>query len=116
MDDFQTRLRRKAAEKRGKAEALSADRRQDEADLCKVEENIYSACADSYRGLACSFAGEELTERYLTLLGRMSGQWRASLEKAKAHDDVRRAVVEELKLKTLADVQDLFGGRADEGK
>ena len=60
--------------------------------------------------LGARISGEELSRRYETLLGKMSGQWRTSLENAEAHGDVKKRVIEELKLKTLGEIQAHFGG------
>ena len=92
----------------GKADItrLSAEDRRDDANFAKVRTNIYEICRTVTNALADRpGAGPDAV---MAQFERFRSAWSAALEKAKAHDDVGAAAVEEIKLKALEDVINHF--------
>lgn len=89
------------------AELAQSDRK-DEANMVKVQINIYGVCKTIYDAVCKTCAPENVNEVYLQKLEHLPDNWRASLEKARTHDDIGRIVVEELKLEAYADVKEKF--------
>lgn len=88
--------------------SLAASDRKDESNLVKIRINVYGICKSMY-GVFCS-RGENSRWRadFLQKLENMEQSWRSSYEKAKEHDDVKKAVIEEMKLQTLEEVKIKF--------
>ncbi|MBO4879392.1 MAG: hypothetical protein J5544_03960 [Clostridia bacterium] len=94
----------------GKAEiaALSADGRKDDADFAKVRTNIYDVCKTVSQALVNRpGAGVGAIK---VQFERFRSAWGAALDKAKQHDAVGAAAVEEIKLAALEDVIAHFEG------
>lgn len=91
-----------------KERALAQSDRKDEANLVKIQINIYGVCRTVYDAVCNTCAPENVQEIYLQKLERLPDNWKASLEKAKAHGDIEKVVVEELKLEALSDVKNRF--------
>lgn len=49
-----------------------------------------------------------MREDYLQRLEKLPENWRVSLEKAREHNDVEKAVIEEIKLQTLEEIKNKY--------
>jgi hypothetical protein len=88
----------------GKAEIarLEEDGCRDDADFAKVRTNIYEVCRTVTNALANRpGAGPEAIKKQFENFRTI---WGAALANAGKHDDARSIVIEEAKLKALADV------------
>ncbi len=88
----------------GKAEIarLEEDGCRDDADFAKVRTNIYEVCRTVTNALANRpGAGPEAVKKQFM---NFRTSWGAALDNARKHDDARNTVIEEAKLKALADV------------
>ena len=91
-----------------KERALAQSDRKDEADMVKIQINIYGICKTIYDVVCGTCAPEKVKEVYLQKLEDLPDNWKKSLEKAKAHEDIEKIVVEELKLEALFAVKKRF--------
>lgn len=87
---------------------LAQSDRKDEANMTKVQINIYGVCKTIYDAVCKTCVPEKVKEVYLQKLERLPDNWKASLEKARAHDDIEKIVVEELKLEAFENVKNKF--------
>lgn len=87
---------------------LAASDRKDEANLVKIRINVYGICKIYFETESKNKSGKELQEVYPQRLERLSEPWKISLEKAKEHEDTKKAVIEEIKLETLEDIKNHF--------
>ena len=88
----------------GKAEIarLEKDGCRDDADFAKVRTNIYEVCRTVTNALADRpGAGPEAVKKQFESFRTI---WGEALDNVRKHDDVRNIVIEETKLKALADV------------
>lgn len=85
-------------------EALIAASRKDEANFLKMKGNICDICRTLYSVSAKTRSGAELKAEYIRQLTRLPENWRISLEKARAHNDVEKVVIEEMKLEILEQI------------
>ena len=90
------------AQLRTKAEDLKRSGCIDEAALCQIELNINDVCRTIYNVCEKLAQGDAFTALYLEKLDRLPGGWKASKEAALAHADDCKAVIEDIKLTTLA--------------
>ena len=97
MEKFVTYLDQQAARLREESRKLAADHRRDEGDLTKICANVYGICKSVFQVLDSRKAKAKLTGLHDT--------WSKNLEAAREHDDVKQAVIEEIKLETLAEIQ-----------
>lgn len=82
---------------------LIAEERKDEANLCKVEANIYDIFSILYQTALKETekkAGEssQAEELFLQKAEIIPANWKNSYEAAKAHQDTQKILVEETKL------------------
>ena len=96
MEKFMTYLDEQAARLREKSSRLTADHRRDEGDLAKIRANVYGICKAVLQVLDSGKAKTKLTE--------LHSIWSKNLEMARAHNDVKQTVVEEIKLETLSEI------------
>ena len=96
MEKFMTYLDEQAARLREESSRLTADHRRDEGDLAKIRANVYGICKSVLQVLDRGKAKAKLTELHDT--------WSKTLEAAREHEDVKQAVIEEIKLETLAEI------------
>ena len=130
IDDTIEKLR--AEEKR-----LAEGHRKDEANLVRIKMNIYDVCKTIYgvcarmpakkemakeefrttgkwQGIArCGVVSElngsaDTVQLYLKKLDELPKNWKESLEKAKAHGDVEKQVIEETKINALESIRAKF--------
>lgn len=106
MDEFYRYLEARSAELREMAAALSASGRADEGNFAKVKANIYEVCATVCK---VHMNRPELGEKaFRAQLEKFRTLWGAEREKAAAHGDTQKQVIEELKLEALADAAAKF--------
>lgn len=96
MKDTIDYLNTREAWYREESARLASDERRDEGDLAKIRANVCGICKAVLQTLPADKAREKLHE-----LCRL---WGAAREKAMAHDDRQKAVIEEVKLKTLNEI------------
>ena len=89
-----------------KEQELIATERKDEANLQKIRANIYGICLTVVRVAAKENSGEELWTDYINRLDNISKSWVESYEKAKAHHDVEKILIEETKFQVLNEVKE----------
>lgn len=85
---------------------LIKDQRKDEANICKIESNIYDIFATLYqtaiRETEKKNGNEEMVEEmFLASANRIPENWKKSLELAKEHHDTTKILIEETKLKAV---------------
>lgn len=97
MEQFMAYLDEQAVRLREESRQLAADHRRDEGDLVKIRANVYGICKS-----VLQVQGREKAKVVLTGL---HDTWSKHLETAREHDDVKQAVIEEIKLETLAEVR-----------
>lgn len=87
---------------------LAASDRKDESNLVKVRINVYGICKSMYGVLSNRTENRGWKADFLQKMENMEQSWYSSYEKAKEHDDVKKAVIEEIKLQTLEEVKNKF--------
>lgn len=97
MKQFMAYLDSKADFYRQESRRLTADDRRDEGDLAKIRANVYGICKSVFQVLDHEKAKAKLTG--------LQSEWETSLAKACEHDDVKKALIEETKLETLAEIR-----------
>jgi len=108
METFTEYIESKKQELAVRESALKAEHRQDEANLTRISANIYDVCGTIYKVFHREKPKEDFESAYLNKLDELGKTWKASAERADAHGDVSGAVVGEIKLQTLRDVQEKF--------
>ncbi len=102
MKRFIDYLENRIAEGKAEIIALESAGRKDDANFTRIRTNIYDVCMTvsltlAYRpGAGISAVGTQL-ERFRT-------QWGAALEKARQHENINAAAVEETKLAVLQEI------------
>lgn len=81
---------------RQESRRLAAGGRGDEGDLAKIRANVYGICKSVFQTLG--------PERGKTRLTELKSTWETALFAAREHGDVKKAVIEEIKLETLAEI------------
>lgn len=93
LEDTTARLRQEEKE-------LADSHRKDEADLMKVRINVYGICKTIFGVLD--------SEGYKKKLVGLRTSWSEAWEQAKIHGDVKKAVIEEIKLQTLREIEENY--------
>ena len=96
-------LDERAERLRAESLRLVADDRKDEGDLAKIRANVYGICKSVYQVLD--------EERAWTKLGELRESWETARNAARGHDDLQKAVIESIKLDTLAEITELLENR-----
>lgn len=96
MKRFMAYLDEKADFYRQESRRLTADDRRDEGDLAKIRANVYGICKSVFSVLD--------PEKAQAKLMGLQSEWETSLAAARTHDDAQKAVIEEIKLETLAEI------------
>lgn len=113
MEQFIALLEEREKILQKKERALAESDRKDEANMVKIQMNIYGVCKTVFEVMERTHEAGAVKAAYLQKLEGFRDGWKASLDKAKSHDDVEKIVVEELKLEALADVKNTFLKMAD---
>ena len=102
MKEFLTYLDERAAFWTEEGRRLAADERRDESNFAKIRANVYGICK--------SVLQVQGSEKAKTILNGLQNTWSKNLELAREHDDVKQVVIEEIKLKTLTEIQSKLEG------
>lgn len=137
MEQFITFIDETIEKLRAEEKQLAESHRKDEANLVRIKMNIYDICKTVYgvcarnpvkkemgkeemqttgkwegiarAGVVQELRGNAATEQlYLQRLESLPKNWVESLEKAKAHGDVEKQVIEETKLNALEEIKAKF--------
>lgn len=108
MNEFITYIDQTVLELQEKEQELASTDRKDEANLIKVQINVYGICKTVYETLGKNGQNEEFTVDYLKRMNGIVSNWREAYEKAKKHNDVEKRVIEELKLQAFETVKKKF--------
>ena len=100
MEQFMAHLDERVEFMRQESRRLTADDRRDEGDLAKIQANVYGICKSVVQVLD--------RERAAAKLAGLKGEWETSLAAARTYGDTKRAVIEEIKLETLAKISAEF--------
>ncbi len=84
---------------------LAATDRKDESNLVKIRINVYGICKSVYQVFAQTKAEEMLKNTYLEKLDSLAIGWQEARDKAQEFQVVDKAVIEDIKLQTLAEVR-----------
>lgn len=88
---------------------LIGDERKDESNTLKAKANIYDifeAIWNASEQMADS--DDSFRKIFMQKAEMIPGQWRASLENAKAHNDTRKIMIEESKLEAVDEIMKCF--------
>lgn len=108
MEQFTAYMEETVRNLQRKEQALAQSDRKDEANMVKIQINIYGVCRTIYEAVRKNSLPEEVEKAYLQKIDRLPENWELSLEKARAHGDVEKILVEELKLEAWQDVKEAF--------
>lgn len=109
QEEFLTYLKKEKAVCMGKEQELIQDERKDEANLVRVQMNIYDIYGALFNASVKEAKGEDNIREVLGKKAEnISSTWKQALELAKAHDDVKKIVIEEIKLKEANKIWDAF--------
>lgn len=89
----------------GEVNALNGSARQDEANLAKVKLNILNVCKTIFETFVRVGKSDD---QYLAKLDELRQGWDAAREQAAAYHRTETAVIEGIKLDTLAQVRGQF--------
>ena len=106
MNEFVMYLNNAIETANKKEQELIATERKDEANLQKIRANIYGICLTVVQVVAKEKSGEELWTDYRNRLDNISKSWVESYEKAKAHQNVEKILIEETKFQVLNEVKE----------
>lgn len=87
---------------------LADSDRKDESNLVKIKINVYGICKSIYGVFQKQYGEAERNGHYLKKLDELVQSWQISHAKAKEHDDVKKAVIEEIKIQTLEEIKNKF--------
>lgn len=108
MNEFITYIDQTVLELQNKEKELASTDRKDEANLVKVQINVYGICKTVYEVTVKTAGSTDLKEAYLEKMDAIISNWRTSFEKAKMHNDVEKSIIEELKLQVYENVKAKF--------
>lgn len=106
MEAFVTYLQQEKKECQKREKQLIEDERKDEANLCKIEANIYDIFGTLYESAyreaeKSGEDGEAARNEFLRKAKFVPENWRLNYEKAKEHKNAGKILIEETKLKTV---------------
>ena len=87
---------------------LRKENRIDEANFVKIKINICEICKTLYNVSKKGSNGQSAKEFFVQKLEKISGDWNASKDKAKEHNDIEKVIIEELKLEMLNEVKQKY--------
>jgi len=96
MEQFMAYLDEKAAFYRQESRRLTAGDRRDEGDLAKIRANVYGICKSVFAVLD--------EDKAKAKLAGLSCEWETSLVAAREHNDMKKAIIEEIKLEALSEI------------
>lgn len=93
---------------RRQEQELLAEDCKDDANFIKIKANVCGICKTLYQ-VACKKEEEALiASEYTRLLNKLITDWKASYEKAKEYGDMKKIVVEEMKLEVIEKIKERF--------
>lgn len=87
---------------------LENSSRADEANFAKVRINVLEICKTVFGVFKKVKTPEEFDAEYLKKLAELREDWEDSRRKADGHGDVKKSIVEGIKLETLAEAEKKF--------
>lgn len=102
-ESFLDYLKKEKEDCLAREQQLIQDERKDEANICKVEYNIYDIFSTLFQSAIRETEKQNGTEdmaneRFLASANRIPANWKKSLEAAKEHNDTAKILVEETKM------------------
>ena len=102
MKEFIEYLEKQIKADKAKTAEFLTDGRKDDANFMKIQTNIYEICKTVSQALVNRpGAGISAVKAQFE---RFRAEWGAALEKAKQHNNINSAAVEEIKLAALEDI------------
>lgn len=98
MEQFMAYLDTSMARLLQESSARTADERKDEGDLLKVRANVYGICKSIFQVLD--------EKRGRAKLNELENTWEKALEEARKYGDVKKTVIEEIKIETLNEIME----------
>lgn len=93
-------------------ESLNKDFRNDEADIVKIRKNIFDIFLKMFRmAMANGKDDKEVKAWFLKRVEVIPANWKSSLVAARAHNDTRKILEEETKLKAIEEIEAEFRRR-----
>ncbi len=95
---------------------LAASNKEDESNLIKIKSNVYGICKTVFETFKRVKPAESIGCEYLKKLSELRSTWEAAKQKADEHGDIKRSVVEQLKVEALVETENKFkelGGSFD---
>lgn len=108
MKEYTDYLEKKAEELKSQVKELNNSDRKDEANLLKVQINVYNVCKTVFDVFKNIKSPEALKNDYIVKLDEMCSTWNTNLIKARNFDDIATATVEELKIQAINDAKNKF--------
>lgn len=109
MKKYSTYLEDKKIESVKLQKELIEDERSDEANLEKVRYNIYDVFSQLLQSaMKRNSDMEQMKKTYVNYFDTIPASWKVRLEKAKEHNDVETAYVEEIKLGIANELKTVF--------
>ena len=87
---------------------LASQDRVDESNVFKAKSNIYDICKAVFSTTAKNSPDDKIKDAFLSTFGNITGQWKKSLEQAKAHDDSYKIMIEEAKFSAVSEIMEKF--------
>ena len=82
---------------------LAQEGRIDESNVLKAKVNVYDICKAVY-GAATAQSKDDAGNAFQATFNKITSPWKASLEKAKAHGDAHKVLIEEAKLEAAQEI------------
>ena len=103
MSKFLESIKKAVEHLQNEEKALAVSDRKDEANIVKIKINIYNICSTVYQ--VFESRGNDCSKVYIAKLDDFTKNWETSLAKAREHEDVEQALIEEIKLETLEKIK-----------
>ena len=105
-------LDEKKAQVLSQVKELASQDRIDESNILKAKSNIYDICKAVFGAASKKSTSETVKNAFLSTFGNITGQWKKTLEQAKAHNDSHKVLIEEAKFSAVSEIlekiEDLF--------
>ena len=101
MTDYLNYLDAAVAGFQKEAQDLQLQDRADEANIVKIKINVCGICKTVYEALQRATPPEQFERTYLAKLRQLENIWKEAYDKAEAHEDAEKLLIEQSKLKTL---------------
>ena len=86
--------------------ALISDDRKDESNVYKAKANIYDIAKAIYGASEKQAPSENLKEDFLKRFDKITSPWAENLERAKAHGDSLKEMIDEAKLEAVSEIKE----------